>query len=46
MISEVRNSLEEINNRLDTAEGKNNKLEGKTIENREVTQRIKVLKTN
>lgn len=38
MIFEVRNSLEGINNRLDTAEEKISKLEGKTIENIQIAQ--------
>ena len=41
MIFEVRNSLEGINNRLDTAEEKISKLEGKTIENIQIAQRKK-----
>ena len=38
MISEVRNSLEEINSRFNTAEEKISKLEGKTIENIQIAQ--------
>lgn len=41
MISEVRNSPEEINSRLNTAEEKISKLEGKTIENIQIAQRKK-----
>lgn len=41
LIFEVRNSPERITNKLDTAEEKISKLEGKTIENIQIAQRKK-----